>query len=267
MSDDVLEFRAGDSPLLISIPHDGREVPAEIAARMTGAGRTLPDTDWHVARLYDFAATLGAGVIAARFSRYVIDLNRPADDSELYPGQVATGLCPARTFRGDPVYRDGEGVSAAERQARVETYWRPYHDRLAHELGRLQARHGYALLWDAHSIASEVPALFDGPLTELNLGTYGGASVAVGVEKALWEVAAAAPFSAVLNGRFTGGYITRHYGRPDDGCHAVQLELAQRSYMDEKTLRYDAARAEPLRAVLRELLQTFLRTVSRDYSS
>lgn len=266
MSEPVYEFHAGESPLFVSVPHDGRYVPAGIAAGMTAAGRALADTDWHVTRLYDFVRELGASVITARCSRYVIDLNRPADDSALYPGRAATGLCPVRTFRGEPIYRDAGPLPADEQQSRIETYWRPYHVRIERELERLRTRYGYALLWDAHSIVSEVPALFDGLLPELNLGTFGGASTAAEIEAALWREAQAAPFSAVLNGRFTGGYITRQYGRPAERRHAVQLELAQQSYMDENTLRYDVLRAARLRDTLRALLQTYLQAAASLYA-
>ena len=258
MSDAVFDFRAGRSPLLVSIPHDGRELPDDVAARMSAAGRALPDTDWHVAQLYDFVTSLGAGVLRARYSRYVVDLNRPADDAALYPGQVATGLCPERTFAGDAIYADGAGVDDAERARRVERYWRPYHERLAAELARIRERHGYALLWDAHSIRSEVPALFDGELPVLNLGTFGGRSCDSAIEQALWDVARLAPYPAVRNGRFVGGYTTRHYGRPGDGVHAVQLEIAQRAYMDEDTLRYDVARGHALTETLHALLRACL---------
>lgn len=255
---DVYRFTAGSAPLLVSVPHDGRDVPDDIAARMTDAGRALPDTDWHVERLYGFAASLGANVISASNSRYVIDLNRPPDDDALYPGQVSTGLCPERTFAGDAIYRDGEGVTPDERAQRTERYWRPYHDRIRQELERIRDAHGYALLWDAHSIVSQVPALFDGELPVLNLGTYRGASCDRAIEDALWIVADFAPYTAVRNGRFAGGYITRHYGRPAERVYAVQLEIAQRAYMDENTLRYDDARAHALAETLQALLRAYL---------
>lgn len=258
MSEQPYHFRAGTAPLLVSIPHDGRDVPDAIAARMSAAGRALPDTDWHVARLYGFAASLGASVLCARYSRYVVDLNRPPDDGALYPGQVSTGICPARTFAGAAIYADGADVGADERERRIASYWRPYHERLDAELARIRDEFGYALLWDAHSIASRVPALFDGELPALNLGTFGGRSVAADLESALWQVAELAPYSAVLNGRFTGGYITRSRGDPARGVHAVQLELTQRCYMDENTLRYDEARAGALGETLRDLLRAFI---------
>jgi N-formylglutamate amidohydrolase len=257
MSDAIFELQQGESPLLISVPHDGRALPPDIAQRMTTAAQTLPDTDWHVARLYDFARELGASIITARYSRYVVDLNRPPDDHALYPRQLTTGICPAQSFDGARLYLDGSDVTPAEQRARIDRYWRPYHEGIAKLLDERRTTHGYALLWDAHSIASEVPGLFDGELPVLNLGTNRGLSCASAIEAALAQDAYASPYSAVCNGRFTGGYITRHFGRPDEQLHAVQLELAQRSYMDEKTLRYDSLAGEKLQAVLRKLLQTF----------
>ncbi|MCB1845778.1 MAG: N-formylglutamate deformylase [Halioglobus sp.] len=260
MSNTAFTFHAGTTPLLLSIPHDGRELPDDIAERMTPYAKALPDTDWHVARLYAFATDIGASVITARQSRYVIDLNRPASDGPLYDGQVSTGLCPARTFSGEPVYIDAATVDAGEQSGRTERYWQPYHEQIEKTLLKLKAAHGHALLWDAHSIMSEVPALFAGKLPVLNLGTFDGRSCSAHIQSALDAVAASSPYSSVCNGRFKGGYITRHYGRPDHGIHAVQLELAQRSYMNEKTLRYDASRSAQLVRTLRELLLTFIQS-------
>lgn len=256
----VFDFQEGDGPLLISVPHDGRDLPDDIDARMTPAGRELPDTDWHVAKLYDFAEDLGASILSARYSRYVVDLNRPVDDTALYAGQVSTGICPAKTFSGDALYIDAAEVTAEERRIRVARYWRPYHERIAQSLDALRDRFGYALLWDAHSIASRVPGLFDGELPVLNIGTNKGMSCPPELEIAVAKVAASSEYTAVCNGRFTGGYITRRYGKPQERQYALQLELAQRSYMDEKTLRYDKRRSAALRQVLREMLTATLKT-------
>ena len=256
---DVYAFTPGDSALVISVPHDGRLIPEAQRARMTDAGLAIPDTDWHVAELYDFARELGASMLVARYSRYVVDLNRPPDDDSLYEGQVATGLCPQFTFAGEPVYRDDAPVGEEEVAARVERYWRPYHERLAQALGDVRARHGHALLWDAHSIPSRVPRLFDGELPVLNLGNFDGRSCDFRIARELQGIASASPYIAVLNGRFKGGYITRHYGDPGNGVQAMQLELAQRAYMDEDTLALDPARAERLRETLRALLAAFAR--------
>ncbi len=254
----VYTFREGSLPLVVSVPHDGRRVPPDIEARMTAEALALPDTDWHVAELYAFCRELGANWLAAEYSRYVVDLNRSPSDEPLYPGQISTGLCPTETFGGDAIYADAAAVSAAARDERVERYWRPYHDRLKSCLDGLKARHGYALLWDAHSIPSRVPRLFDGELPALNLGTDDGRSCPAAIEAAVAEVALGSRYSSVLNGRFRGGYITRHYGAPSDGRYAIQLELSQRCYMDEDTLRYDPARAALLIEVLRRMLRAFV---------
>ena len=258
----VYEFVQGDAPLLVSIPHDGRGVPPAISGRMTPAARSLPDTDWHVARLYDFAAELGASMLIANYSRYVVDVNRPATDEALYPGQLATGLCPTQTFAGDDIYCDGD-IGADEVAERVGAYWRPYHDQLQATLDELRTKHGYALLWDAHSIESRVPRLFDGELPALNIGTYGGRSCDSALEAAIEGIADSSPFSSVLNGRFQGGFITRHYGDPDGHVHAVQLEIAQRVYMDESARVFDESKAAQLRDTLRHMLVTLMQSAKR----
>jgi N-formylglutamate deformylase len=254
------EFRAGDSPLLVSMPHAGTHVPPAILERLTSEARALPDTDWHLDRLYDFLPALGASRLAATHSRYVVDLNRPADDENLYPGQDTTGVVPIDTFAKQPLYREGCEPGPHEVARRIETYWKPYHARLAQELERLRRAHGYALLWEAHSIFSEVPRFFAGRLPELNLGTAGGASCGPGLGEALLARAAQAQgYSAALNGRFKGGYITRAYGRPGAGVHAVQLELSEATYMEERPpFAFREELAARIRPHLRALLETML---------
>lgn len=249
----------GTTPLFISLPHDGMLLPPEMAARMTPAAQRVPDTDWHVARLYAFARELGASMIVPVHSRYVVDLNRPADDASLYPGQNTTGLCPLRQFSGEPIYRAGEEPGADEISARVATYWQPYHDALAGEIARLRAAHGRVVVWEGHSIRSVLPFLFEGRLPDFNLGTSAGASCSMSLQQKLVGVLAAhGNYTHVANGRFKGGYITRHYGRPDAGVDAVQLELAQLNYMDEDTFEYLPARAQATQAVIRCLLECCL---------
>ncbi len=253
----VYDFEAGDSPLLISVPHDGRKLPVDIEAAMTATGRSVPDTDWHVARLYEFAGKLGASLLVARYSRYVVDLNRPPDDGALYPGQLKTGICPVETFAGDALYDDASAVTDDERERRVGEYWLPYHDKLKDSIEAIRQRHGIALLWDAHSIPSRVPRLFDGELPALNIGTNDGRSCPPDVEQAVAAAARDSSYSAVVNARFRGGYITRHYGDPENGCYAVQLELAQRCYMDEATLRYEPSRAAAVIPTLQQMIEAF----------
>jgi N-formylglutamate deformylase len=249
----------GTAPLLVSLPHDGTALPDDIAARMTLAARRVPDTDWHVARLYAFARELGASIIVPRYSRYVVDLNRPPDDTSLYPGQNTTGLCPVVQFSGAPVYLPGQEPSQDEIAARVQQYWRPYHEALGAEIFRIRAQHGRAVVWEGHSIRSVVPFLFDGRLPDINLGTSGGASCSTLLQERLARVLdTQRDYSFVVNGRFKGGYITRHYGRPADGIDAVQLELAQCNYMDEDSFEYVEGRAANLQRVIRALLEACL---------
>ncbi|MDB5732291.1 MAG: N-formylglutamate deformylase [Variovorax sp.] len=227
-------FRAGTRPLLISMPHVGTHVPPALAARFTDEARQVPDTDWHLERLYDFADQLGASVLVATHSRYVIDLNRTPDGTSLYPGQSVTGLCPIDTFDDTPIYAAGDVPDEAEIAERRAAVWQPYHRQLVDELARLKAAHGTVALWDAHSIRSVLPRFFDGRLPDLNLGTANGASCDPALARTLLGIAGQVPgHTAVLNGRFTGGYITRHHGRPGQGVHAVQLEMTQCSYMQE----------------------------------
>ena len=256
---DLFTLHRGDAPLLVSLPHDGSHIPDVLAARMAPQARRAPDTDWHVSRLYAFARDLGASVIAPTHSRYVVDLNRPPDDVSLYPGQNTTGLCPTTRFDGEPVYLPGQDPSADEVRSRVATYWKPYHGALQDELARLQAVHGRVLLWEGHSIRAVVPFLFEGRLPDLNVGTAAGASCAPATQARLEAVLGAQQdYTWVANGRFKGGYITRHYGMPDAGVEAVQLELAQLNYMDEDSFQYDETRAARLQSVLRRLLQAGL---------
>jgi N-formylglutamate deformylase len=257
---DVYSFREGRIPLLVSVPHDGWQIPADILPDMTGTGRGIPDTDWHVSKLYEFASDLGAAMIVANYSRYVVDLNRPADDAALYEGQIATGICPSRTFAGHEIYFEGTAIDIG---ARIERYWRPYHDKLDAALAEIKEEFGYALLWDAHSIPSRVPRLFDGELPVLNLGTWNQRSCDLSLENAVMAAAQASPYEAVLNARFKGGYITRHYGRPAAHVHAIQLELAQRAYMNEKSLEYDQEKAFPLIQTLTNLLRAFQEAARR----
>ena len=258
---DVCSTFTGTLPLLISVPHDGCHVPDEMRARMTDAGLALPDTDWHVAELYDFARDLGASIQVANYSRYVVDLNRSAADEVLYAGQLVTGLCPQETFSGQAIYKD-QGVGEVDKAQRVATYWQPYHERIEATLAALREKHGYALLWDAHSIPSSVPRLFDGELPELNLGSNDGASCPSDITAAVAAVAAASHYSSIVDARFKGGYITRHYGDPGGGVCALQLEIAQRSYMDEATRAFDPEKADRLRRTLRDMLDTFLSTAA-----
>lgn len=260
MNPPLFEQLAGDVPLVISMPHSGTFIPPEIAARLTAPAREVPDTDWFIPELYDFCAELGAGVIRATYSRYVVDLNRPADGAPLYPGQRETALCPTETFDAQPLYQAGENPTPTEVASRLQRYWQPYHQALAGAIETAVLEHGRCLVWDAHSIHSTVPGLFEGRLPDLNIGTADGRSASPELVDAIAvRLRAQQNFSHVINGRFKGGYITRHYGHPADNVDAVQLEIAQSAYLEERRLpTFDAARARPLADLLQELLAAIL---------
>lgn len=253
-------FTPGTTPLLVSLPHASSFIPDALGRRMTDAALVVADTDWHVARLYDFAAGLGAGVLTATRSRYVVDLNRDPGGGALYAGRDNTEVCPRTTFDHAPIYRPGEAPDEAEIGDRIRLHWRPYHDRLAGELERLRAAFGVAILFEGHTIRSRVPRFFDGTLADLNLGTDDGRSAAAGLRTLAFAVLELSPYEAVLDGRFTGGFITRKYGNPAERVHALQLELTWRNYMDETPpFAWRPDKADALQPVLRALLQELLR--------
>ena len=265
MTEPIYELMPGDAPLILSMPHSGTYVPHGLVSRLRPQARDLPDTDWFVPELYDFAGALGATVIRATHSRYVVDLNRPPDGSPLYPGQRETTLCPTESFDGAPLYAPGDEPDGDERAERLARYWLPYHDRLDALIREARRRHHGCILWDCHSILSEVPGLFPGRLPDLNVGTADGRSCSAALAGRLSSILEAQTrFSFVVNGRFKGGYITRRYGAPAAQVEAVQLEIAQAAYLAEARLPgYAAPRAAPLRTLLRELLESAL-TVASD---
>lgn len=256
----VFTLHRGSTPLLLSLPHVGVEIPQAIRDRVLPRALALEDTDWHLDRLYAFAEAMGASIIVPRFSRYVIDLNRPPENTPMYPGANNTSLCPTRFFSGDPLYRQGQEPDDDEIKRRREQYWLPYHHALEAELSRIETEHGHAVLFDAHSIRSELPWLFEGRLDDLNLGTANGASCGPVLRAALGAVfAAQTGFSHVVDGRFKGGHITRQHGRPAARRHAVQLEMTWRCYMrEEPPYEIDVERATVLEPVLRGLVQTMI---------
>ena len=250
----------GHTPLLISMPHVGTHLPENLKPRLVERALQVEDTDWHLERLYAFAKDLGASLIVPVESRIVIDLNRGSDNLPMYPGRNNTELCPTRFFTGDAIYREGCAPDEDEIRQRVTAHWQPYHDTLATELQRLKAAHGHAVLFDAHSIKGELPWLFEGALPDLNLGTVEGRSCAPSLRQAVYGVfQRQARYSHVLDGRFKGGHITRHFGRPGDGMHAVQLEMAWRAYMDEAPpYAWHAAKASAITPLLTEMVQVMI---------
>jgi N-formylglutamate deformylase len=256
----LYDYLPGNRPLLISFPHSGTFVPQDLIARLTREAQDLPDTDWFVPELYHFHRELGASVICATHTRYVVDLNRPPDGAPLYPGQRETTVCPTESFDGERLYAPGQDPTNAEIAERLKRYWQPYHSKLAEAAQDIVRRHGYCILWDAHSIHSVVPGLFEGRLPDLNIGTSGGRSCSPGLPaRLLARLGKQRNFSYVLDGRFKGGYITRHYGNPAANIHALQLEIAQGAYLlESRTPEFRAARAAPLRSLLQELLLAVL---------
>lgn len=260
MTERIFTIRRGDTPLVLSLPHVGTTIPNDLRAGYVGRALQVEDTDWHLEQLYGFAASLGVSILVPHVSRYVIDLNRPPDDTPMYPGASNTELCPTHFFNGDALYLDGTAPDSAEIYRRRNIFWLPYHDALHTELQRVRALHGYALLWDGHSIRSEIPWLFEGKLPDLNLGTANGTSCSPALRAQLIdELQREQRFTHAADGRFKGGYITRHYGRPDEYIHAVQMEMCQSLYMEETLpfayLETSAMQVQPL---LRRLLEIML---------
>jgi N-formylglutamate deformylase len=261
-----LEVERGDAPLVVSFPHTGTELPAPIVERLVSPWLARKDTDWYVDRLYAMALALGATTVRTRISRTVIDVNRDPSGASLYPGQNTTELCPTRTFDGEPLYHLGAEPDAAEIAARRVQYFEPYHAALGAELERLRAQHGRVVLYDAHSIRSRVPRLFEGELAHLNLGTNRGVSCAPRLRQSIEQAIASRSFTLVTDGRFVGGWTTRHYGCPDREVHAVQMEIAARSYHKEPSVPdagnwpapFEPARAAPLSEVLQLALTACL---------
>jgi len=246
-------FRQGNTPLLISFPHNGSHIPNDVAQTMTDAGRTSQDTDWFLDRLYDFPELTNASLIIAEQSRYVIDLNRPQTDESLYPGQTTTGLIPLTRFDGQSIY--AAEPDEAEVSKRVEQIWKPYHRQIESELDRLTEKFGIAVLVEAHSIEPILPRLFDGRLDDFNIGTNKGKSC----DEELCEAVMSAlnqqsQYSHVLNGRFVGGFITRHFGKPAENRHAIQFELSQSTYMDDQEKTWDAGKAKQVQPVFQSII-------------
>lgn len=244
----------GAGPIVLGLPHAGTFVPPDIAARLNENGRKLADTDWHIDRLYD-GVLAGVTTVRANFHRYVVDANRDPDGASLYPGQNTTTLVPLTDFDGAPIW--DQAPSDADIDARRAAFHAPYHAALLAELARVRAAHGVAILYDCHSIRSRIPFLFDTTLPDFNIGTNLGTTCAAPIEAATKEVCEnAAGYSCVINARFKGGWTTRHYGQPASGTHAVQMELAQSTYLTAEAApwRYDQTKAARLRPHLKHIL-------------
>ncbi|MCS0496074.1 N-formylglutamate deformylase [Ancylobacter sp. MQZ15Z-1] len=261
---DFITVHRGTAPLVVSLPHTGTDIPEEIAGDLVSPWMARKDADWWIEKLYDFAADLGASVVRTSVSRTAIDVNRDPSGVSLYPGQATTELCPTTTFDGEPLYKEGRAPDVAMRRAR---WFDPYHAALEAEIEHARSVHGTVSLYDCHSIRSVIPRLFEGTLPNFNIGTNSGASCAPELQAEVERICDATSFSRVSNGRFKGGYITRHYGAPERGVHAVQMELACRTYMPEELgpvgpqdwpSDYDPAYAAPCRAAVTDILKACL---------
>ena len=256
----TFELHQGTKPLLVSLPHNGAEIPEAILSQLKPSARSAPDTDWFVDQLYSFAKELGASILKPRYSRYVIDLNRSPDDVSLYPRQNTTGLCPVKAFTGESIYLEGKEPDHNEVVHRRAHYWQPYHGALHAELIRIKGLHGKALLWEGHSIQPELPYLFEGKLPDFNLGTASGASFPNDFLSEFEKILAQqSQYTWVSNGRFKGGYITRHYAEPDARIFAFQLELSQSTYMNNDMTQFDAEKAKPVQNIIQQLMQVSLK--------
>lgn len=255
---DVFEHHRGDGPVLVSFPHDGTDIPTRIRTGLNEFGLENTDCDWYIYELYNRVLAPEISFVRARYSRYVVDLNRSPAGELLYPGKMETGICPLTTFDGSPIYLPGKQPDDREIRERIETYWQPYHNHIRAELRRIRDRHGYAVLWDAHSIRAQVPGLFGGVLPDLNFGTADGRSCAQEIiEQVTGYAAQASTYSVVLNGRFKGGYITRHYGDPGNGIHAIQLEINQNNYLeDTDNPKTDHKKTRQLARLLHSMIQS-----------
>ena len=247
----------GSVPLLISMPHNGQEIPKDIADNMTAQGKLVPDTDWYKDRLYDFAKAMGAYILTPKYNRYVIDLNRDPNGVDLYPGANSTELCPTTAFDLSPLYKEGFSPDDTEVQRRIELYWQPYHQAIRSTLDTVKAEFGKVVLLEAHSILSHVPRFFEGQLPDFNFGNADGKSCS---DEMLRQVKSLdfSPYSMVSNGRFKGGFITREYGQPNNNIHSLQLELSQITYMNESTLEYNEQLAKKVKPKLELLVKCLI---------
>lgn len=255
MTDSSYTLIKGSIPLLISMPHNGVEIPEDIKAVMTPTGLSVQDTDWYMDKLYDFANALGAYILMPKYSRYVIDLNRDPSGINLYPGSDTTELCPTTSFDSEALYLEGKKPNDAENKRRVALYWQPYHQAIASTLAEIKQQYSKAVLLEAHSIASIVPRFFAGQLPDFNFGTNDGISCASALITAVNNLDYS-PYTQVTNGRFKGGYITRAYADVDANVHSLQLELSQATYMDEASLSYNDDKADAVKIKLQQLVAT-----------
>jgi len=260
VSAEVYKLSEGTVPIIISMPHNGSAFPEDLKPQFLPNAFESHDTDWFLDKLYSFSGELGCSILSPYYSRYVIDLNRADDGSELYPGADNTELCPTTAFDWSPLYPSGGKPSLDEINLRIENYWKPYHQALENEINRLRQMFPTVILFEAHSIASQVKRFFPGKLNDFNFGNNNGNSSSQSLMESLQQGLNLNPYSCVFNGRFKGGFITRNYGNPDIGVHAIQLELSQDTYMDEESLSWDEGKAKDVMPKLRSIIELLVKT-------
>lgn len=256
----AFSFFSGNTPLLVSMPHSGLQLTEEVENCLTDKAKGLPDTDWYIPELYSFLGEMEVACISANYSRYVIDLNRPLDDKPLYQSKT-TGLFPGILFDESPVFKKEQKPSDQHRIWCKENIWEPYHRKIRSELERIKSEFGYAILFDAHSIAAEVPMLFEGKLIDFNFGNNNGNSCASNLIESISEVVGSSAYSQITNGRFKGGYITRSFGQPEKGLHAIQLELSQATYLKDQTengYHLDSEKLNTIKLLLNTLINSLI---------
>ena len=254
---ELLKFYPGSLPILISMPHNGTLIPDELRPLYTANGLAAEDTDWYMDKLYSFGQKLGCAIVKPLISRYVIDLNRSPENEDLYPGQTSSRLCPKTTFTGEPLYLK-KSPNSEETKQRLSRYYLPYHDQLNYWIQETLNRYKVAVIYEAHSIKSQLPRLFQGQLSELNLGTNSGQSCSPELQKIVWSYLQKSSYTSVKNERFKGGYITRHYGQPENGFHTLQMEITQSCYMDENTLEINQHEFQKLQCFLKTLITAII---------
>ena len=252
-----VEVISGDSPIILGMPHTGTYVPEDVLSKLNDNGQKLADTDWHIYKLYE-GLLEEATIVRANFHRYVIDANRDPSGKSLYPGQNTTSICPLTDFDGEAIYFDGQEPNEKEIAQRIDEFHVPYHAAITAEIERVREKFGVAILYDCHSIRSSIPFLFEGQLPDFNIGTNEGQTCAPEIEQITHNICRDADgFSTVLNGRFKGGWTTRHYGQPENGVYAIQMELAQHRYLESEQLPFDYSleNAANLRMHLKNILE------------
>ena len=249
-----IEIKQGTGPIVLAMPHSGTYLPTEIYDKLNDNGKELADTDWHLMELYD-GLQPNAAIVKANFHRYVIDANRCPDGVSLYPGANTTTLCPLIDFVNKPIWQEGLVPTESDIEPRIKLFHTPYHKALHEALQTARSNHGYAIIYDCHSIRSNIPFLFDGALPNLNIGTNDSKSCDSKIEQIAENICKKSSFSTVTNGRFKGGWTTRHYGKPETDIHAIQMEITQSSYMQEHApWEYSNEKANILRQTLANIL-------------